>query len=61
MARKKNTCYILETVQLRPKKKKDINCYILEIVQLIPLLKKQLIRTGNSRTDTRVVVFLVHF
>ena len=40
MARKKrNTCYILETVQLW-QKKKDISCYILEIVQLIPILKK---------------------
>ena len=30
-----------------------------EIVQLIPILKNQLLRAGNSRTDTRVVVFLV--
>ena len=33
--------------------------YTLEIVQLIPIIFfKQLLRTGSSRTDTRVVVFL---
>ena len=43
------------------KKRKDISCYMLEIVKLTPIFKnKQLLRTGNSRTDTRVV-FIVYF
>ena len=44
--KKTRTYYVLEIVQLIPKK--NNSCYILEAVQAILIKKKTLLRTGNS-------------
>ena len=62
MARKKTrNYYVLETVQLRQKKKRHQLLHTGNSTTDTDKKRQRLLRTGNSITDTQVIVFLVYF